>query len=78
MSADVAVPANITLPPLPPKCPELNVMESIWRFMRKNWLSNCIFQNYDDIVSHYCEAWSTLVDLPWHIMKIGMRDWAHR
>jgi hypothetical protein len=39
LSGEVAVPANITLLPLPPKCPELNVMENVWEFMRDNWLS---------------------------------------
>ena len=34
MSGEVAVPDNITLLPLPPKCPELNVMENVWQFMR--------------------------------------------
>ena len=30
LSAALAVPPNITLLPLPPKCPELNVMENVW------------------------------------------------
>jgi transposase len=33
------VPANMTLLPLPPKCPELNPVENIWQFMRDDWLS---------------------------------------
>jgi transposase len=32
MSADVAVPANITLVPQPPKCPEFNAIENVWPF----------------------------------------------
>jgi len=36
LSDQVPVPDNITLLPLPPKCPELNVMENIWQFMRDN------------------------------------------
>jgi hypothetical protein len=43
LSGDVAVPGNITRLPPPPKCPELNVMENIWQFMRDNWLSNRVF-----------------------------------
>ena len=39
-SRDLAVPANITLLPLPPKCPDLNPVENVWQFMRQNWLSN--------------------------------------
>lgn len=39
-SAELVVPSNITLLPLPPRCPELNPVENIWQFMRDNWLSN--------------------------------------
>jgi len=78
MSAKLAVPANVTLVALPPKCPELNPTENVWQFMRDNWLSNRIFKTYDDIVDHCCYAWNKLIDQPWHIISIGMRDWAHR
>jgi hypothetical protein len=45
--------------------------------MRDNWLSNRIFKSFDDIVDHCCDAWNKLVvDQPWRIMSIGMRDWA--
>jgi hypothetical protein len=77
MSDRVVVPPNITLLPLPPKCPELNVMENIWQFMRDNWLSNRVFQTCDDIVDHCCHAWNRLIGQPWRIMSIGLRDWAH-
>jgi putative transposase len=53
-------------------------MENVWQFMRENWLSNRIFANYDDIVAHCCDGWNKLIDQPWHIISIGMRDWAHR
>ncbi len=71
------VPANITIIALPPKCPELNPVENVWQFMRDNWLSNRIFKSYDDLVDHCCEAWNKLVDQPWRIMSIGLRQWAH-
>ena len=77
VSDKVAVPRNITLVPLPPKCPELNVMENVWQFLRDNWLSNRVFQSYEAIVDHCCHAWNRLVDQPWRIMSIGLRDWAH-
>jgi transposase len=78
MSRNLVVPATITLMPLPPKCPELNPVENVWQFLRDNWLSNRVFQSYDNLVDHCCEAWNRLVDQPWKIMSIGMRDWAHR
>ena len=45
--------------------------------MRDNWLSNRVFRNGDDIVDHCCAAWNKLVEQPWRIMSIGLRDWAH-
>jgi transposase len=78
LSRDLVVPNNITLLPLPPKCPELNPVENIWQFMRDNWLSNRVFLSYDNLVDHCCDAWNRLIDQPWKIMSIGMRDWAHR
>src|SRR5262245_12269520 len=77
MSTRLVVPANITIIALPPKCPELNPVENVWQFMRDNWLSNRIFKSFDDIVDHCCYAWNKLVDQPWRIMSIGLRQWAH-
>ena len=51
-SKALVVPGNITLMPLPPKCPELNPIENVWQFMRDNWLSNRVFKSYDDILDH--------------------------
>jgi len=73
----VAVPCNITLLSLPPKCPEFSVMENVWQFVRDNWLSDRIFQDHDDIVAYCCHAWNALIDQPWRIMSIGRREWAH-
>lgn len=44
-----------TILPLPPKSPELNLVENLWLFMRENWLSNRLFKSYEDIVAHCCE-----------------------
>lgn len=77
-SEKLPVPDNITILPLPAKSPELNPVENIWQFMRDNWLSNRVFKSYEDILDHCCDAWNRLIDMPWKIMSIGMRDWAHR
>ena len=54
--------------------PEPNVMENVRQFMRENWLSNRIFQAYDDIVDNCCHAWNNLTGQPGRIMTIGTRD----
>ena len=71
------LPDNITLLFLPPRSPELNPVENVWQFMRDNWLSNRIFASYDDIVALCCDAWNKLIDQPWLIISIGLRQWAH-
>jgi len=78
LSGKLRIPSNITLIPLPAKCPELNPQENIWQFMRDNWLSNRLFKSYDDIVNHCCGAWNKLIDQPWKIMSIATRNWAYR
>jgi hypothetical protein len=45
LSARLIVPPNITIIPLPAKCPELNPQENVWQFMRDNWLSNRTFKS---------------------------------
>jgi len=76
-TAKLRLPENITILPLPAKAPELNPVENVWQFMRDNWLSNRIFESYDQIVDLCCDAWNRLRDQPWRIMSIGMREWAH-
>jgi transposase len=78
LSTKLAVPKNISLLPLPAKSLELNPVENIWQFIRNNWLSNRIFSSYADILDHCCFAWNKLIDQPWHITSIGLRDWAFR
>ena len=76
LSRSLIVPSNITLIALPAKCPELEPAVKIsGSIMRDNWLSNRIFKSYDDIVDHCRDACNKLVDQPWKIMSIGLRDW---
>ena len=76
-SGALIVPTDITLLPLPPKCPERDPVENIRPFMRDNWLSNRIFKSYADILDHCGLAWNRLVDRPSRITSIGPRSWAH-
>jgi hypothetical protein len=68
------------LPPLSRwrrNAPKLNPVENIWQYIRDNWLSNRVFKSYDDIVDHRCYAYNTLVDRPWKILSIGLRQSAY-
>ena len=76
-TAKLDVPRNITPIFLPSRAPELNPVENVWQFLRGNWLSNLVFETYDDIIDAACDAWRKLIAQPEIITSIGMRDWAH-
>ena len=71
------MPANITPIFLPSRAPELNPVENVWQYLRQNWISNTVFENYDAIVDAACDAWRRLIADPEKITSIGMRGWAH-
>jgi hypothetical protein len=56
---------------------ELNPVENIWQFLRSNYLSNRVFETYNEIIDAACDAWKRLIDRPDIITSIGMRQWAH-
>ena len=71
------IPRNLTLILLPSRAPELNPVENIWQYLRANWLSNRVFETYDEIIEASCQAWKNLTALPGVIKSIALRDWAH-
>ena len=71
------VPKNITIILLPSRSPELNPVENIWQYLRANWLSNRVFENYEAIVDAGCQAWNKLITQPNTITSIGTRNWAN-
>ena len=45
-------------------------VENIWQFMRDNWLSNRVFNRYDDVFDHCCFALEQLIEgMPWKIIS---------
>ena len=71
------MPENITPVLLPARAPELNPAENIWQYLRQTYLSNRVFEDYDEIVDAACYAWNHLIEMPWRITSIGLRGWAH-
>ena len=64
LSHQLIIPLNMRIVPLLPKCPELNPVENVRQYMRGNWLSNCVFQSYINVVDHCCDAWNKLIAQP--------------
>ena len=53
---NLVMPENITPIWLPSRAPELNPVENVWQYLRQTWLSNRVFETYDDIVDAACES----------------------
>ncbi len=76
-SAELKLPRNITLIRLPPYAPELNPVENIWEYLRKNNLALRVYHDYDAIVEACCTAWNDLIAIPDRIASITKRTWAN-
>jgi transposase len=69
-------PDNITLLCLPPYSPELNPVENVWEYLRKNNLALRVYETYDAIVDACCNAWTDLIATPARVASITRRRWA--
>ena len=70
------VPKNLSILFLPPYSPELNPTENIWQFLRQTYLSNRVFENWEEIVDACCDAWNRLTPETGRIKSIATRNWA--
>ena len=75
-AASLAIPANITLLPLPPYSPELNPVENVWQYLRQNQLSLRVWDDYAAIVDTCCQAWNALTAMPDRLASLTRREWA--
>lgn len=60
IAKDLQVPSNITLLHLPPYSPELNPIERLWAYMKRHYLSNRVYENYDEIFNVAKWAWNKI------------------
>ena len=56
----LVMPSNITLLHLPPYSPELNPTERVWGYLRSHYLSNRIYEDYDELFDHCTTSWNRL------------------
>jgi hypothetical protein len=75
-SPRLKVPDNIVLLPLPAYSPELNPIENVWEFLRGNFVSHRVWDNYEAILDACQDAWNKLMRLPERIISITRRAWA--
>jgi hypothetical protein len=74
-SNDLAVPANITLVPLPSYSPELNPVERVWLYLKERFLSHRLLDDYDAIVTAACDAWTRLLGEAGRIQSLCSYPW---
>jgi transposase len=55
-SAKIKVPSNVTIHFQPSYSPEVNPMETLWDFMKDNFLCNQFYRNTKEIIEKGCEA----------------------
>ena len=75
-AAGLKTPDNITLLPLPSYSPELNPMENVWEYLRKNKLAITVFNDYVHIIDKSCEAWNFFAENTDAIASITCREWS--
>ena len=75
IAKELAVPKNITLVPLPSYAPELNTMEQVWQWIKQHYLSNCCYENYEDLVNKVCNAWNQFTQQLGLVQSLCFRDW---
>lgn len=75
-SGKLDIPDNISLLPLPPYSPELNPMENVWEYLRKNKLAITTWDTFEEIMDACCEAWNFFANDKSSVKSITQRNYA--
>jgi len=73
ISADLSVPHNITLFLLPPRTPEMNPVEIVWREIRKIGFKNICFDSLKAVVDKLSEVIASFANDMF--ISITLWDW---
>lgn len=76
VARELKVPANITLHRLPAYSPELNPIERVWAYLRSHYLSNSVYEDYDQLFREASTAWNRLDEAT--LASITNTDWVRR
>ena len=72
-SKTLVIPDNIRLFFLPPRTPEMNPIEQIWKEIRKRGFKNSLFQTLEKVILRLCVTCNSLSNES--IKTITGRDW---
>ena len=73
----VVVPPNITLLPLPPYSPELNPVENLWHYLRSDYGSLRVYQDYQALKEAAVIAWRAGCLVPELVRTICAAPYIH-
>lgn len=71
----LVVPDNLTLLALPPRSPELNPAEMLWRELRQRYLSNRVYKDQAALDRAVGRAWCALASRPERVAKLCNFGW---
>lgn len=72
-SKDLKIPPNIQCFYIPPRTPQMNPIETVWREIRKIGFKNKLFDSIDAVVKKFNDVVSTLSNDT--IISITFQDW---
>jgi DDE superfamily endonuclease len=75
VSADLVVPANLTLVHLPAYSPELNPVEKVWQYLRDRHLSHRVLAGYEAVLDAACQAWNAVRTEPGRLRSLTRFPW---
>ena len=68
---------NLSIIHIPPYSPELNPIEQVWSWMRRNEIANRVFNSYDDIVNKCATAWNNFRNDTDRVISLCSREWTN-
>lgn len=74
-AAELQVPWNMHLIPLPPYSPELNPVEHVWDSVRENWFGNEVFESMDGVENQLVKALAALESDPSAVASLTGFPW---
>jgi transposase len=78
VAADLVVPANLRLYPLPARSPELNPAEHLWEELREKWLGNRLFASQEAVERQVARGLATLEKDPERVASLAGFTWITR
>ena len=69
------IPQNMQIQKLPPRSPELNPSENIWRDMREKFFLNTVFNSMSAVEKRLCKAMKHYAENPETVQSIAGFSW---